>query len=85
VVPVVGFCYAATWLLLLGAGLAAGLGAGFIAPALIAAVGFAREWLLLRRDEALASLQGSLQSGIHFQRQVLLGALMLFALILGRY
>lgn len=89
VVPVVGFCYAATWLLLLGAGLAAGLGAGFIAPALVAAVGFAREWLLLRRDEALASLQGSLQgslqSGKHFQRQVLLGALMLFALILGRY
>lgn len=81
VVPVVGFCYAATWLLLLGAGLAAGLGAGFIALALVAAVGFAREWLLLRRDEAM----GSLQSGKHFQRQVLLGALLLFALIIGRY
>ena len=28
---------------------------------------------------------GSLQSGKHFQRQVLLGALLLFALIIGRY
>ena len=48
---------------------------------LLAACGFVREWWLLKRDEQ----NGKLQSGKHFQRQVLLGALLLFALILGRY
>jgi 4-hydroxybenzoate polyprenyltransferase len=62
-------------------GISAGMGAGFLLPALLAACGFVREWWLLKRDEQ----NGKLQSGKHFQRQVLLGALLLFALILGRY
>ncbi len=81
VVPVVGICYGATWLLLVSAALSAGMGAGFLLPALLAACGFIREWWLLKRDEQ----NGKLQSGKHFQRQVLLGSLLLFALILGRY
>jgi 4-hydroxybenzoate polyprenyltransferase len=82
VVPVVGICYAAAWFLLISAALTAGAaGIPFGGLALLAGFGFSREWLLLRRDEA----KNQLNTGKHFKNQVLLGALLLFALVLNSY
>ena len=79
-VPVVAGCYLLAWLLLSSAALAAGLGLGYLIPALLVLGAGWREVTLLAAQEQ----QGQPRIGRHFQRQVLLGALLWLALILGR-
>ena len=78
--PVVAGCYLLAWLLLSSAALAAGLGLGYLIPALLVLGAGWREVTLLAAQEQ----QGEPRIGRHFQRQVLLGALLWLALILGR-
>ena len=79
-VPVVGLCYALAWLLLSSAALATGMGLAYGIPALVALAAGWRELRLLQQQEQ----NGQPNIGRHFQRQVLLGSLLLLALILGQ-
>lgn len=79
-VPVVAACYGGSWLLLSLAAASAGLGPAYWPGALLAALAFGRESWLLQQQEK----QGTLTVARHFQRQVLIGALLLLALILGQ-
>ena len=75
----VALCYGAAALLLALAAAGAGVGGAFWPLWLLAAGGMQREAALLRRSALPASAFGR-----HFQRQVLLGGLLLLALVLGR-
>ncbi len=75
----VSLCYAAAALLLAAAAARSGVAVPFWPLWLLAAAGMQREALLLRRSDLPASAYGR-----HFQRQVLLGALLLLALVVGR-
>ena len=79
-VPVVAGCYLLAWLLLSSAALAAGMGLAYLLPALVVLGAGWREVKLLAAQEQ----QGKPRIGRHFQRQVLLGALLWLAMVLGR-
>ena len=75
----VGLCYVATALLLASAAALAGAGWPFWLLWLVAGGGWLREALLLRRPNLPRSAYG-----LHFRHQVLIGALLLLGLVLGR-
>ncbi len=75
----VALCYALTALGLAGAALLAGVRGAFWLPWALAAAGMQWEAWQLRRPDPPRALYGR-----HFGRQVQLGALLLFALVLGR-
>ena len=75
----VQLCYGAAALLLAAAAARAGVALSFWPLWLLAAAGMQRQALLLRRSDLPASAYGR-----HFQRQVLLGSLLLLALVVGR-
>jgi 4-hydroxybenzoate polyprenyltransferase len=76
---VVGWCYAAAAVLVGWAAALQGVNAGFWLLWLVAAGGWWREAQLLRRPALPRSA-----FGVHFRHQVLLGALLLLALVVGR-
>jgi 4-hydroxybenzoate polyprenyltransferase len=78
VVPAVGLTYAAAWLLLCSAALAGHQGFGFGLAAVIALVAGINEMRRLAETEA----RGKPATAEHFQRQVLIGSLLLLGLIL---
>jgi 4-hydroxybenzoate polyprenyltransferase len=75
----VALCYALAAGALAAAAALAGVGASFWLPWGLAAAGMQREAWDLRRNDLPRSVYGR-----HFGRQVQLGALLLFALVLGR-
>jgi 4-hydroxybenzoate polyprenyltransferase len=76
---VVGCCYGAAALLLAWAAAGQGVNGWFWLLWLVAAAGWWREARLLQRPELPRSA-----FGLHFRHQVLLGALVLLALVVGR-
>jgi 4-hydroxybenzoate polyprenyltransferase len=75
----VAFCYASTAVLLAIAGSLQGVTLQFWILWAVAAAGLLREAWLLRRPDLPRSAYG-----LHFRHQVLLGALLLLALVIGR-
>ena len=76
---VVGLCYGATALLLAWAAALQGVSLWFWPLWLVACGGWLRETQLLQRPNLPRSA-----FGLHFRHQVLLGALVLLALVVGR-